>query len=114
MKLEAETVEELLERVQRKLRTKGLEIAIDALIAVCEDKTAPGAARAQAASSLVRANGLFAIKPDVGKKSPAEMTPEELDAELRQLRRDLTRRQSHVDEDDDDPGEESGGGNLFD
>lgn len=76
------------ERALHKLRTKGLEAAVNALIDVAEDKKAPANSRAQAGSSLVRANGLFATTPNDTPKEPHEMTASELKAHAAQLERD--------------------------
>lgn len=75
-------------RAIHKLRTRGLEAAIDALIDVAEDKKAPANARAASGSSLVRANGLFAASPNDTPKEPHEMTAAELKALSAQLARD--------------------------
>src|SRR5690606_31895780 len=75
-------------RALHKLRTRGLEAAVDALISVAEDKKAPANSRAQAGSSLVRANGLFATTPNDTPKDPHEMTAAELKAHAAQLERD--------------------------
>jgi hypothetical protein len=67
-------------RALHKLRTRGLEAAIDALIDVAENKRAPANSRAAAGSSLVRANGLFSTSTDDPQKELHEMTAAELKA----------------------------------
>lgn len=65
-------------RALHKLRTRGLEAAIDALIDVAENKQAPANSRAAAGSSLVRANGLFSTSSDSPQKELHEMSAAEL------------------------------------
>lgn len=75
-------------RALHKLRTRGLEAAIDALIDVAENKKAPANSRAAAGSSLVRANGLFSTTANESPKDLHEMTAAELKAMAAQLERD--------------------------
>ncbi|UCI08678.1 hypothetical protein [Mesorhizobium sp. B1-1-8] len=84
-----ETPEQLFERVDRRLRTVGLESAVEALIAVCTDKAAPMPARATAGVALLRANGVLVDRSAGGKKGkdPSEMTGDELQAEIDRLKR---------------------------
>ncbi|MDG4903495.1 MULTISPECIES: hypothetical protein [unclassified Mesorhizobium] len=84
-----ETPEALFERVSLRLRTVGLESAVEALIAVCTDKGSPMPARATAGVALLRANGMLVDKADGGKKAkaPHEMTGDELQAEIDRLKR---------------------------
>lgn len=99
--------------VQSELRelieTEGLEAAYKTSLAVCRDEKAPANARTQAASNLMRAAGLFALRPDGLKvKEAYEMTGEELQegidrleamAEAR-LRGDTVNGEDHEDEED--------------
>ncbi|WP_181182099.1 MULTISPECIES: hypothetical protein [unclassified Mesorhizobium] len=86
---ENETPEQLFERVSLRLRTVGLESAVEALIAVCTDKGSPMPARATAGVALLRANGMLVDKAEGGKKSkaPHEMTGDELQAAIDRLKR---------------------------
>lgn len=75
-------------RALRKLRTRGLEAAINALIDVAEDGKAPSNSRATAGSALIRANGLYATSSADTTKEMHEMTAAELKALTAQLERD--------------------------
>lgn len=99
-----ETPEALFERVSLRLRTVGLESAVDALIAVCTDKGSPMPARATAGVALLRANGMLVDKADGGKKTkaPHEMTGDELQAEIDRLKRSAQHVQAGNPEDGDD------------
>lgn len=72
----------------QRLRTRGLEVAIEALIDVAQNKQAPANSRAQAGSALVRANGLYAAGPQGQPKELHELTAAELTALGAQLERD--------------------------
>ncbi|OBQ77405.1 hypothetical protein [Mesorhizobium sp. WSM3873] len=84
-----ETPEQLFERVDRRLRTEGLEAAVNGLIRVCKDEKSPPPAVATAGVALLRANGVLVDRSSGGKKSkdPSEMTGEELDAAIDRLKR---------------------------
>lgn len=94
-------------RALQKLRTRGLEAAIDALIEVASNKNAPANSRAQAGSSLVRANGLFAASQNDTPKDPHEMTAAELNAHVAQLKRDREALLAQMEA-------ENGEGDVFD
>ncbi|MBZ9889463.1 hypothetical protein LB559_16170 [Mesorhizobium sp. BR1-1-3] len=93
---------EAFARVSHKLKTVGIEVAVDSLIAVAGDPKAPAPARSTAGTSLLRAAGMIstgskdAVRAD---KSPAEMSPEELEDALTALRQDLAGRRSGEDSD---------------
>jgi len=89
MSTENETPDELFERVSLRLRTVGLESAVEALINVCADKASPSPAKATAGVALLRANGMLLDKAGSGKKTkdPSEMTGDELQAEIDRLKR---------------------------
>ena len=103
--IEAET----FERARHLLRTTGLEVAINSLIAVCQDTKAP--AKATAGVALMRANGLLNDKTDRSDKALSEMSPEEINKSLAQLKADLASRTRGSD-DGDEGG--AGGAALFD
>ncbi|KAA3447127.1 hypothetical protein C7I87_28125 [Mesorhizobium sp. SARCC-RB16n] len=85
-----ETPEALFERVSLRLRTVGLESAVEALINVCVDKGSPPPAKATAGVALLRANGMLVDKAGSGKKvkDPSEMTGDELQDAIDRLKRD--------------------------
>lgn len=91
---------EAFARVSHKLKTIGIEVAVDSLIAVAGDAKAPPPARATAGTSLLRAAGMIstsskdAARPE---KSQAEMSPEELVDALDTLKRDLAGRRAADD-----------------
>ncbi|MFB9983049.1 hypothetical protein ACFSQQ_28640 [Mesorhizobium kowhaii] len=84
-----ETPEQLFERVDRRLRTEGLESAVNGLIRVCKDEKSPAPAVATAGVALLRANGVLVDRSSAGKKSkdPSEMSGDELQAEIDRLKR---------------------------
>ncbi|RWC08618.1 MAG: hypothetical protein EOS52_30050 [Mesorhizobium sp.] len=98
-----ETPDQLFERVSLRLRTVGLESAVDALISVCTEKGSPMPARATAGVALLRANGLLVDKADCGKKAkaPHEMTGDELQAEIDRLKRSAQQVQTGALAEDD-------------
>lgn len=87
-----------------KLRTRGLEAAIDALIDVAENKQAPANSRAAAASALARSNGLYSTTGSEPPKALHEMTAAELkEAEkaiVRERKAFLALMEAGPDEDD--------------
>lgn len=82
-----ETPEESREWFRKEIATNGLRVAYAALFAVCMDPKAPAPAKATAGVALLRAAGVFANVDEGADKSLHEMTAEELDAEIRRLRR---------------------------
>lgn len=94
---------EAFTRVSHKLKTIGIEVAVNSLIAVAGDGKAPAPARATAGTSLLRAAGMISTSSKEAAradKSPAEMSKEELDDALDALRRDLAARRYGGDEAD--------------
>lgn len=81
------TPREVVEAERRRIALDGVPAAVNALIEVCESKTAPAPAKATAGTSLLRAAGFFekAGELDSGKQ-PHEMTPEELQRAIDRLR----------------------------
>jgi len=85
-----EQPDEVHARVYELLHTRGIEVAINSLIAVADDPKAPAPARATAGSALLRSAGFFdRERDDAGGKPPSEMSPEELSAALARLKREL-------------------------
>jgi hypothetical protein len=75
---------ELIEEIQ----TRGAWAAYQASLAVCSDPKAAANARAQAASNILRAGGYFAARADDGSvKEAHEMTSDELQQAIKDLRR---------------------------
>lgn len=111
-KSKADIEVETLNRVMHKLRTTGIEAAVDALIAVCADPKAAAPAKSAAGAALLRANGLYGEKPNRSQKPPSEMSPEELSEALDELKADLAARKAVEADDDGSSGSE--GGALFD
>lgn len=103
--------EAVLESTKHLLRTTGLQAAAEALISVCQDKTAPAPAKATAAVAIARINGLMVDSASAApKKSHAELSPEELTSALVDLKRQLAERGGEVSDSDDgdDSGEDAG------
>lgn len=93
MKSIEETQRELFQRIQ----TEGALVAYEAALAVARDPKAPPPARATAATTLFRVAGYFdrsaAADRDV---EPHQMTPDQLAAELRRIRRHLDRPETDI------------------
>jgi phage terminase small subunit len=84
---------EAREWFEREVTTRGLKIALETAISVCSDSSSTSQAKANAASSLMRAAGVFDRK-DEGRRKKAihEMSMEEMNRELERLKRGRTRR----------------------
>jgi hypothetical protein len=80
---EHETENETRDRLLRKIRVEGAEVAIEALIGVCKDAKAPTPAKATAGTSLLRAAGYFNRSDADSSKEPHEMSAAELSAAIR-------------------------------
>lgn len=96
----------VFERVSHKLKTVGIEVAVDSLISVAGDPKAPSPARATAGTTLLRAAGMIVTGKEhaSGGKPPSEMSPDEVTAALAQLRQDLAARAPGDGSGDDDAG----------
>ncbi|MBL8577768.1 MAG: hypothetical protein JNK47_11110 [Mesorhizobium sp.] len=111
-----------VERVTHRIRTEGIEAALDALLGVCRDEKSAAPARSSAGTAIFRAAGFFdANREDATKKAPSEMSPQELAAALQKLKRELSERsppdEAEGEEDTDldgEPGEGDKKGQLFD
>lgn len=99
----------------RRVQSEGLEVAYEALVAVCKDPKAPAPAKATAGTTLFRAGGAFDKDAQRGNaKPPEEMTAEEITARLAELRaqqaayfagnHDAGGTEDDEDEDPDSPG----------
>lgn len=73
---------------------EGVEAAVQAMIEICKDKTAPAPARATAGAALLRAAGFYEKVDNPDEKDPAEMTPEELSEAIARLEREAGDRQA--------------------
>ena len=104
MKQRQETPAEAMERLRRKIRTEYAEKAVNGLVAICEDKSAPAPARAAAGVAILRAAGLFVAADEVEEKEPWTITRAELDKAAAQARRTLRAHGIDVDGDDDEDG----------
>ena len=69
-----------------RMQTEGAEAAYAAALAVCQDPKAPAPARATCATTILRAGGYLNAREDNTPKEPHEMTGEELNARLAELR----------------------------
>ena len=69
-----------------RIETEGVEAAYAAALEVCRDPKAPAPARATCSTTLFRAAGFFNAKEDRAPKEPHEMTSEELEARISELR----------------------------
>lgn len=86
MTTEKSTLEQRLDLV-RRIQTEGAEAAYQAALAVCKDTKAPAPARATCATTILRAGGYLVTKEDgTAPKQPHEMTPDELQAQIDELR----------------------------
>lgn len=73
-----ETDSDAVAHARYRIRARGLDVAIDALISVASDHKSPAAARAQAASAILRAGGLFTEAESTDTVPHSELTPEQL------------------------------------
>lgn len=92
--------EEDIPRAQRELltpiQTEGVQAAYQAALDVARDPKAPAPARATAAATLFRVAGYFDRKEFDSQKQPHEMTVEELDQAIRELRGRAAKKPSPV------------------
>jgi hypothetical protein len=109
-----ETPDEVHERIYELLHTRGIEVAINGLIAVAEDPKSPAPARATAGAALLRSAGFFdRDRDDVADKKPSELTPEELSRTLQRLKRELADKDARQAV-EHDVGQGASDGSLFD
>lgn len=89
-------------QLMHRLHTEGVWHAYQAEEDVCKDKTAPAPARATASAIIFRAAGYFNAKAgvDASEKEPQDMTPEEIQARIDQLREARSLRADDDQEDD--------------
>jgi len=114
--LDTDDVQKAREWFRVKVRTKGLKVALNALIDVAADSKAPAPARATAGTSLMRAAGAFSkaeeealeAKP-VDQMTQAEMTRELAKLRARRLRNERIIRRASSVEDEDDEDKDVGG-----
>ena len=78
---------------RERIRGEGIDAAVQAMIEICRDKTAPAPARATAGAALIRAAGLYENTDDPTSKDPAEMTAAELGAAIKRLEREAANYQ---------------------
>jgi hypothetical protein len=107
-------VQQAKEWFRREVRTRGLKVALNALIDVAADSKAAAPARATAGTSIMRAAGMFgkAEEQALEAKPLDQMTQDEMTRELAKLRAGrlrnerIIRRGAEHDKEDD--------GNVFD
>ena len=85
-----------------KIQTEGAEAAYNALLGVCMDPKAPAPARATAGTALFRAGGFMDAKQNASEKKPEEMTWDEMNARIAELRAKQTRGGAADDQGEDD------------
>jgi len=108
--LGGDEVQQAKEWFRREVRTRGLKVALNALIDVAADSKAPAPARATAGTSLMRAAGAFskAEEEALEAKPLDQMTQSEMDRELAKLRARRLRNERIIrraaDDDDNDRG----------
>jgi hypothetical protein len=90
---------------RQQVRTRGLRVAFQALVSVCEDPRAPAPAKATAGTALLRAGGAFAKAEEEGldEKPLDRMTDSEMERALRrvQAKRKRLSRASRTRDDDE-------------
>lgn len=92
---ERERPEEVREDVLDLIETRGIRAAAQAAIDVCEDKAAPAPARATAAGLILRAAALGGFGRNAERErdiEPHQMTGEQLQAALEDLKRQAAAR----------------------
>lgn len=97
-----ENTEDALERNLRRLRTEGLDAAVEAAIQILRDSKSPSQARSAAASSVFRATGMFDRPDDTEKLDPSEMDGAQLRRAVEKAEKDLAsiahRRSENTDD----------------
>lgn len=83
-----ETPAQARERQMRRIRTEGVDAAIEALIGVCRDPKAAAPAKSSAGTSLIRAAGFFDRRDPEEDIPPHEMDGHQLQRALDRLRRE--------------------------
>lgn len=81
---------EFASQLRRRAQTEGAQIAYETAVALCQDPKAPAQAKSAALNAILRMGGYFEKLGDDGSdKQVDDMSPEELDAAIRRLRREL-------------------------
>lgn len=80
-----ENANEALERNLRRIRTEGLDAATDAAIRLLKDPKAPGQAKSAVVNAIFKASGLLGRADEGAETEMHEMTPEQLDREVKRL-----------------------------
>lgn len=97
------------EELRRKIKTEGVRVAYDALIAVARDPRAMASARSASSIALFRAGGFLSRKAeeeaDADEKPIENLTDAEMQAEIRRLRARRQQLQSKRSRSEDDDGE---------
>jgi hypothetical protein len=109
-------VQQAKEWFRREVRTRGLRVALNALIDVAADSKAPAPARATAGTSLMRAAGAFskAEEEALEAKPLGQMSQAEMERELAKLRTRRLRNERVIRRASSDEAEDEGVGNVFD
>lgn len=93
------TPEEALARTQVRIKTEGLEAATDAALQLLRDPKAPAQAKSATINAIYRASGLMGRADDETQPEPHEMTPEQLQRQIRQFERSMRTATSGSDGD---------------
>ena len=109
---DGDEVQQAKEWFRREVRTRGLRVALNALIDVAADSKAPAPARATAGTSLMRAAGAFskAEEEALEAKPIEQMTAAQMDREIAKLRAQrvkserIIRRAAQDEKDDKEAG----------
>jgi hypothetical protein len=86
-----ESPSEALDRNMRRIRTEGLDAATDAAITLLRDPKAPAQAKSATINAIYRASGLLGRADEGAEAELHEMTPEQLDREVKRLTREMAR-----------------------
>lgn len=79
---------------QREVAVRGLRIALETAIGVCSDSSSTSQAKANAASSIMRAAGVFDRKDESRRQKPIhELTAAELSREIQRLEKPSSKRE---------------------
>lgn len=104
-----ETPAEARERQMRRIKTEGVDAAIEALIGVCADPKAAAPAKSSAGTSLIRAAGFFDRRDPDEDLQPHEMTGEQLQRAIARLKLDSDAlARGEAGEDGEEPDGEGG------
>lgn len=119
MSIDDETEEEARDRILRRIRTEGFEVAYEASLELMRDKNTPAQAKSAAVNATYRAAGAFGHRDEEGEDGEGKASLEEIRKALAQayaLRDSPSEADKPDDEDieDEENEDNEGGSGIFD